>query len=137
MADDLNWLLRNLIDQVPGTRCAVLLAVDGLKTSWYGLTESDADRTAALASSLCGTARQFGAVFGDGTGIRQVIAEVGNVIAFVSAASDNTLLAVVADPDVEARLLSHEMHHLCGQVRSRLATPTRNGTHPGAGTRPA
>jgi predicted regulator of Ras-like GTPase activity (Roadblock/LC7/MglB family) len=136
MADEMNWLLRNLIEQVPGTRSAVLLAVDGIKTSWHGLNESDADRTAALASSLCGTARQFGAVFGDGTGIRQVVAEVGNVVAFVTAASENTVLAVIADPDVEARLLSHEMHHLCGQVRSRLATPTRT-VLPGVGARPA
>ena len=53
MADDLNWLLRRLVEAVPDTHSALLLSVDGIPKYWYGLDIDGADRLSALAASMC------------------------------------------------------------------------------------
>ncbi|MDQ3576949.1 MAG: roadblock/LC7 domain-containing protein, partial [Actinomycetota bacterium] len=64
MADDLNWLLRRLVEEVPHTRSALLLSVDGIPKYWYGLDNDGADRLAALSSSMRSLANQVGMTFG-------------------------------------------------------------------------
>jgi predicted regulator of Ras-like GTPase activity (Roadblock/LC7/MglB family) len=138
MADDLNWLLRRLVEAVPDTHSALLLSVDGIPKYWYGLDNDDADRLAALASSMCSLANQVGKKFsGDGAdGVRQVITELNEIILFVTAASAGSVLAVLASRDVDAGILSYEMQRLCTQVPAVLVTPSRHHASPqGNGTR--
>lgn len=138
MADDLNWLLRRLIEAVPNTQSALLLSVDGIPKYWYGLDMDGADRLAALSSSMCSLANQVGMTFGKGRpdGVRQVITELNEIILFVTAASAGSVLAVVAGRDVDAGILSYEMQRLCTQVPAVLVTPTRYQTaSPSNGTR--
>jgi len=138
MADDLNWLLRRLVEAVPETRSALLLSVDGIPKYWYGLDIDDADRLAALSSSMCSLANQVGKKFSDdgSDGVRQVITELNEIILFVTAASAGSVLAVLAARDVDAGILSYEMQRLCTQVPAVLVTPARYHVAPqGNGTR--
>lgn len=138
MADDLNWLLRRLVEAVPATHSALLLSVDGIPKYSYGLDIDNADRLAALAGSMCSLANQVGRRFsGDGAdGVRQVITELNEIILFVTAASAGSVLAVLASRDVDAGILSYEMQRLCTQVPAVLVTPSRNHVaQPSNGTR--
>jgi predicted regulator of Ras-like GTPase activity (Roadblock/LC7/MglB family) len=123
---DLTGLLKRLTDTVPDTRSAVLLSTDGLAKSWHGLETDGADQLAAMASSLCSLAQQVGTRFGGASGVRQVVAELGDIILFVTAASTGTVLAVLAGKDVDAGVLSYEMARLSTQLPSHLATPIRH-----------
>lgn len=127
MADDLTWLLRRLIETVPGTRSAVLLSVDGIAKYGYGLDKAGIDTLAALSSGICSLTQQVGKIFGksDNDGVRQVITELDETILFVTAASVGSVLAVLADRDVDARVLGFELEKLCKQVPAILATPSR------------
>jgi predicted regulator of Ras-like GTPase activity (Roadblock/LC7/MglB family) len=125
MADDLTWLLSRLTESVPYTRSAVLLSSDGIAKSWHGLDTNGADQLAAMASGLCSLAQQVGIRFGSGNGVRQVVSELGDIILFVTAASAGTVLAVVADREVDAGILSYEMGRLSTQIPTYLATPSR------------
>lgn len=128
MADDLTWLLRRLVEKVPGSRSAVLLSSDGIAKSWHGVTQDDADHLSALASSMCSVAKAVGSRF-SGTpndGVRQVITELGEIILFVTAPSVGTVLAVLANREVDAANLSYEMGRLGDQLPQQLATPARH-----------
>jgi uncharacterized protein len=137
MADDLNWLLRRLVEAVPDTHGALLLSVDGIPKYWYGLDVDGADRLAALAASMCSLANQVGKKFSDDSsdGVRQVITELNEIILFVTAASVGSVLAVLASRAVDAGILSYEMQRLCTQVPAVLVTPTRYHEHQVYGTR--
>jgi len=139
MADDLTWLLRRLVEAVPGAQSAVLLSVDGIAKYSHGLSPEGADTLAALSCGMLSLAQQVGKNFGKGDtdGVRQVATELDHTILFVTSASLGSLLAVVATREVDARVLSFEMTKLCHQVPAFLATPTRqqhnssvgNGSH--------
>jgi predicted regulator of Ras-like GTPase activity (Roadblock/LC7/MglB family) len=136
MADDLTWLLRRLIEAVPGAQSAVLLSVDGIAKYSHGLDQEGADTLAALSCGMLSLAQQVGKNFGRGEddGVRQVATELDHTILFVTSASLGSLLAVVASRDVDARVLSFEMTKLCHQVPAFLATPTRHTSPAGNGS---
>jgi predicted regulator of Ras-like GTPase activity (Roadblock/LC7/MglB family) len=127
MADDLTWLLRRLVEAVPGAQSAVLLSVDGIAKYSHGLSPEGADTLAALSCGMLSLAQQVGKNFGKGEtdGVRQVATELDHTILFVTSASLGSLLAVVASREVDARVLSFEMTKLCHQVPAFLATPSR------------
>ena len=79
---DLGWLLRRLVEGVPHTRSAVLLSADGLPTASHGLAPDLADQMSAIASGLFSLARTAAVRFGDGDGVRQVVAPsaVGSLV---------------------------------------------------------
>ena len=113
---DLDWLLDGLVDQVAGTRHAVLLSADGLViAASHTMERSDADRLAAVATGQQSLARGVGQLF-DGGPVQQVIVELAGLWLFVSAAGQGTHLAVVASPDVDAELMAVAMHTLVQQV---------------------
>ena len=126
MVEDLTWLLRRLAQTVPHTRGAVLLSADGIAKSWHGMDTDSADQLAAMASGLCSLAQGVGTRFGGGDGVRQVVAELGEAILFVTAASAGTVLAVLSDREVDGGILSYEMARLSTQIPASLATPSRS-----------
>jgi predicted regulator of Ras-like GTPase activity (Roadblock/LC7/MglB family) len=128
VADELNWLLNRLVEKVPGARSAVLLSADGIAKSWYGVSEDEADHLSALASSMCSVAKTVGTRFSTvpGDAVRQVITELGEIILFVTAPSAGTVLAVLANREVDAANLSYEMGRLGTQLPQQLATPARH-----------
>jgi predicted regulator of Ras-like GTPase activity (Roadblock/LC7/MglB family) len=123
---DLRWLLQRLVQAVPGARRALLLSADGLAKYWYGLDADEAAVLAAMASGLCSVARSVGSRFGDGDGVRQVVAELNGVVIFVTTAGPGAVLAVVAGPEADAGVLGYEMAQLVKRVPSHLSTPPRH-----------
>ena len=128
---NLDWLLDRLVDQVAGTRHAIVLSDDGLVISQSkGIERADAERLAAIATGQQSLARGVGEVFGGG-GVRQIIVELANFWLFISAAGRGTHLAVLADQEVEAEVLAEAMHTLVLQVGQHLGTEARIGPEPG------
>ncbi|WP_371660119.1 roadblock/LC7 domain-containing protein [Streptomyces sp. NBC_00280] len=122
---DLDWLLDRLVDQVPGTRAAIVLSDDGLVVSQSSsVARVDAERLAAIATGQQSLARGVGEVFGGGA-VRQVIIELDELWLFVSAAGRGTHLAVVADQEVDAEVMAVAMDTLVQQVGQRLGTEVR------------
>ncbi|MCW8384647.1 roadblock/LC7 domain-containing protein [Streptomyces justiciae] len=122
---DLDWLLDGLVEQVPGTRHAVVLSDDGLVVSQSSsLDRGDAERLAAVATGQQSLARGVGALF-DGGPVHQVIVELADLWLFVSAAGRGTHLAVVASQEVDAELMAVAMHTLMQQVGRHLGTEVR------------
>ena len=125
MAQDFTWLLENLMEAVPHTRGALLLSGDGMIECYRGVDENNAARDAAMASAICSLASAWSReTDGNGT-IGQVMMELPKAIVVITAASVNTVLAVVSDTAVDAGLLGHEMAQLGKQLRAALATPAR------------
>ena len=128
---DLDWLLDRLVDQVPGTRHAVVLSDDGLVVSKSEkLVRADAERLAAIATGQQSLARGVGDLFGGG-GTRQIIIELANLWLFISAAGHGTHLAVLADQEVDAEVMAVAMHTLVLQVGRHLGTEARLGPERG------
>ena len=122
---DLDWLLDGLVDQVTGTRHAVVLSDDGLVISRSRTIErSDAERLAAIATGQQSLARGAGQLFGGGP-VHQVIVEMADLWLFVIAAGRGTHLAVLASQEVDAELMSVAMHTLIQQVGKKLGTDAR------------
>ena len=122
---DLDWLLDGLVDQVAGTRHAVLLSTDGLVIAKSRTMErSDAERLAAIATGQQSLARGVGQLF-DGGPVQQVIVELAELWLFVSSAGRGTHLAVVASAEVDAELMAVAMHTLVQQVGQWMGTTPR------------
>jgi predicted regulator of Ras-like GTPase activity (Roadblock/LC7/MglB family) len=128
---DLDWLLDRLVDQVAGTRHAIVLSDDGLVISQSkDIDREDAERLAAIATGQQSLARGVGEVFGGG-GVLQIIVELANFWLFINAAGHGTHLAVLADQDVDAEVMAEAMHTLVLQVGQHLGTETRVGPQSG------
>jgi predicted regulator of Ras-like GTPase activity (Roadblock/LC7/MglB family) len=122
---DLDWLLDRLIDQVPGSRHAIVLSDDGLVISHSrGIERADAERLAAIATGQQSLARGVGEIF-DGGGVHQVIVELARLWLFVTAAGRGTHLAVLASQEVDAEVMAVAMHTLVLQVGQHLGTEAR------------
>jgi predicted regulator of Ras-like GTPase activity (Roadblock/LC7/MglB family) len=128
---DLGWLLRGLVENVPHTRSAVLLSADGLATAAHGLGPDHADQMSAIASGMFSLARTAAVRFGGSDGVRQVVAELDDTLLFVSSAGYGSVLTVLADREADAGVLGYEMAQLVKSVRPFLITPARQ---PGAAT---
>ncbi|MFI7133916.1 roadblock/LC7 domain-containing protein [Nonomuraea sp. NPDC050153] len=132
---DLDWLLDGLVDQVAGTRHAIVLSDDGLVISRSRTIErSDAERLAAIATGQQSLARGVGQLFSGGP-VQQVIIEMAELWLFITTAGRGTHLAVVASQEVDAELMSVAMHTLIQQVGQKLGTGARTPQADDAGRR--
>ncbi|MFG6194014.1 roadblock/LC7 domain-containing protein [Nonomuraea sp. NPDC050451] len=132
---DLDWLLDGLVDQVAGTRHAIVLSDDGLVISRSRTIErSDAERLAAIATGQQSLARGVGQLFSGGP-VQQVIIEMAELWLFITTAGRGTHLAVVASQEVDAELMSVAMHTLIQQVGQKLGTDARTPQADDAGRR--
>ena len=92
-ARNLNWLVQNFAERVPGVNEAVVVSSDGLPIATSsGLDRDAADRFAAVASGLIGLAYGAAGRFGGGA-VNEVIIEMENAFLFVTGISDGSCLA--------------------------------------------
>ena len=97
-ARNINWLVNNFVDRVPGVSEAVVVSADGLPMAVSdGLDRDAADRFAAVASGFIGLAYGAAGRFGGGA-VTQIIIEMEHAFLFVTGISDGSCLAVVAGP---------------------------------------
>lgn len=108
-ATNVNWLVNNFVDHVPGVTEAVVVSSDGLPiAASSGLDRDTVDRFSAVASGLIGLSYGAAGRFNGGA-VSEVIVEMENVFLFVTGISDGSLLAVVADAKADVGLVAYEM----------------------------
>lgn len=108
-AQNLGWLLNNLVAQVPGVTEAVVFSADGLPMAVSeNLDRESAERFSAVASGLMGLAYGAAGRFGGGR-VNEVIVEMEQAFLLVSGISDGSALAVVATAGCDIGLVGYEM----------------------------
>jgi predicted regulator of Ras-like GTPase activity (Roadblock/LC7/MglB family) len=108
-ANNVNWLVNNFVDQVPGVSEAVVVSSDGLPIATSaGLDRDSVDRFSAVASGLIGLSYGAAGRFGGGA-VTEVIVEMEHAFLFVTGISDGSLLAVIADGTADIGLVGYEM----------------------------
>ncbi|MGC5264045.1 roadblock/LC7 domain-containing protein [Streptomyces cyaneofuscatus] len=132
---DLDWLLEDFIQRVPGVREAVLGSRDGVKLSFAGLGDDDADQLAAVMASLYALGR--GEVTVPGHDVRQIVIETdegftyvmssgGQMPADAGAAVVSSVVGVRTSTDADPGVVGHEMVRLITGVAEHLLIPTRS-----------
>ena len=121
-ANNVNWLITNFVERVPGAQEAVVVSSDGLPIAMSaGLTRDAADRFSAVASGLIGLAYGAAGRFGGGA-VHEVIIEMEHAFLFVTGVSDGSSLAVVANSSCDVGLVGYEMA-LLGERAGGVLTP--------------
>ncbi|MCY9784698.1 roadblock/LC7 domain-containing protein [Nocardiopsis sp. EMB25] len=126
-ADNLDWLLDDLVDRVVGADHAIVLSADGLSLGRSrALAAEDAEHLSALASAFQSLARGTGRHFGGGE-VRQTVVEMEHSYLFVTAAGSGACLAVLASADADVGLVAYEMNLRVRRVGQFLtAAPRRS-----------
>ena len=124
-ARNLNWLVQNFAERVPGVNEAVVVSSDGLPIATSsGLDRDAADRFAAVASGFIGLAYGAAGRFGGGA-VTQIIIEMEHAFLFVTGISDGSCLAVVAGSTCDVGLVAYEMAMLVDQAGGVLTPELR------------
>jgi len=126
-ANELDWLLDDLVARVVDVRKAVILSRDGLAIgASAGLSREDADHLSAASAGLQSLARGVGRHFGSGLA-RQIIIEMESEFLFVTAAGEGSCLAVLATAAADVGLVAYEMAILVKRVGEHLSVNPRPG----------
>lgn len=124
-ASNVNWLVSNFVERVPGVSEAVVVSADGLPMAVSaGLSREAADRFAAVASGFIGLAYGAAGRFGGGP-VQSVIVEMERAFLFVTGISDGSCLAVVAGSDCDVGLVGYEMAVLVDKAGAVLTPELR------------
>lgn len=148
-ARNLQWLLGNLVEEVPGVRSVAVVSSDGLlllssdpeerpgaagdgRARTRGPRGSSADLAtivSGIGSLTVGAARLM-----DGGGVKQTMVAMEEGSVFVMSISDGSLLGVHAEPDCDMSVVAYHMalfvgragHVLTPEVRSELRKTMEN-----------
>ncbi len=124
-ANNVNWLVSNFVNQVPGVNDAVVVSSDGLPiASSAGLDRDSIDRFSAVASGLIGLSYGAAGRFGGGA-VTEVIVEMEQAFLFVTGISDGSLLAVMASASADVGLVAYEMAVLVEKAGAALTPELR------------
>ncbi len=117
---DLGFLLRGLVEDVPGIREAAVVSSDGLLVALSpGIDRGTGDRLAAVAAGLISVARGAGTPMRAGA-VHEVIVEYEQALIIVMGISDGSALAVVAQRPCDMGLVAYEMAMLVERVGPAL-----------------
>lgn len=106
---NLDWLVADFSERVPGVRQAVVVSSDGLLLAMSdGLDRAEGDRFAAIAAGLMGLAKGT-AGSTDGGAVQSVCIEMQNAFVLVTSISEGGRFAVVAERPADIGLLAYEM----------------------------
>lgn len=119
---DVNWLVTDLVERVPGVAHAVVVSSDGLPIAASREVAVDrADQLAAIASGLASLTAGAARVFQAGP-VSQTVVEMRHGTMLMMAVSDGSSLVVLAAPGCDLGLVSYEMALLVDRV-GRALTP--------------
>ncbi|MFE2373061.1 roadblock/LC7 domain-containing protein [Streptomyces sp. NPDC059398] len=141
-ARNLHWLLKNLVEEVPGLRSIAVVSSDGLmllssdsevpapapaepvrKSGPKGSAADLATIVSGIGSLTIGAAKLM-----DGGGVKQTVVAMEEGSVFVMSISDGSLLGVHATPDCDMSVVAYHMalfvgragHVLTPELRSEL-----------------
>ncbi|MGW7349831.1 roadblock/LC7 domain-containing protein [Streptomyces sp. NPDC054784] len=126
--DDLSWMLKDIVHNVPRARHAVLLSADGiLRGATDGLTEQDARTISAAMSGMQSLSRATAHFAGDAEDRQwnQTIIEFAHGWVFLIGAGQGAYLAAAAEPDVDMQQISFRMHRLVARLGDNLVSHAR------------
>jgi predicted regulator of Ras-like GTPase activity (Roadblock/LC7/MglB family) len=124
-AKNVNFLVSNFVDRVPGVSDAVVVSSDGLPiAASAGLDRDGVDRFSAVSSGLIGLAYGAAGRFGGGA-VTEVIVEMEHAFLFVTGISDGSLLATVAESNCDVGLVAYEMAVLVDKTGAVLTPELR------------
>lgn len=124
-AKNVNFLVNNFVEQVPGVTEAVVVSSDGLPIATSsGLDRDGVDRFSAVSSGLIGLAYGAAGRFGGGA-VTEVIVEMEHAFLFVTGISDGSLLATMAEATCDVGLVAYEMAVLVGKTGDVLTPELR------------
>lgn len=123
---DLDWLLADLLPKILGSKAALLLTSDGLPKAAAGLDDAGAQHLSSVAAGMLSLARTASKNLEEGApGVRQLMAELDDMLMFVRAAGANTVLAVFTGREADVAHVGLEMTQLVTSVEAHLETPQR------------
>ncbi len=124
-ATNVNFLVNNFVEKVPGVTEAVVVSSDGLPiAASTGLDRDGIDRFAAVSSGLIGLAYGAAGRFGGGA-VTEVIVEMENSFLFVTGISDGSLLATMAESNCDVGQVAYEMAVLVERTGEALTPELR------------
>lgn len=127
---ELDWLLDDFVDRVPGASSAAVVTADGLVLCVSAQIPSDsADQLAAITSGLASLTDGAAQFFSAG-GVRQLIVEMDDGFLFVARVSDGSVLAVMCESECDIGLVGYEMSLLIGRIGNVLTPELRSKLRP-------
>ncbi|MCK9900633.1 MULTISPECIES: roadblock/LC7 domain-containing protein [Parafrankia] len=124
-AQNLNWLINNFVDRVPGVAHTVVVSADGLLLAVSdGFPRDRADQLAAVASGLVSLTGGAARVFEAGA-VTQTVVEMELGFLFIMAISDGASMAVLAAPSCDIGLVGYEMALLVSRAKDVLTPALR------------
>ncbi|WP_300610073.1 roadblock/LC7 domain-containing protein [Trebonia sp.] len=125
-AQDLSWLVTNLVERVPGVARAIVVSADGLPLAISaGFPREHADQLAAITSGLASLTQGASRVF-EGGPVAQTVVEMHRGVLVVMAISNGASLAVLAT-SIDLGLVAYEMTLLVERVGRVLTPAARHG----------
>jgi len=124
-AQNLNWLINNFVDRVPGVAHTVVVSADGLLLAVSdGFPRDRADQLAAVSSGLVSLTQGAARVFEAGN-VTQTVVEMEHGFLFIMAISDGASMAVLAAPSCDIGLVGYEMALLVHRAKDVLTPQLR------------
>jgi predicted regulator of Ras-like GTPase activity (Roadblock/LC7/MglB family) len=121
-AENLNWLINDLVDRVPGIAHTIVVSVDGLLlVRSDGIPQDRAEQLSAVASGLVSLARGAARCF-DAEDVKQTVVEMGPGFLLLTSISDGSILTTLAARGCDIGLVGYEMTLLVKRV-GELLTP--------------
>ncbi|WP_131748414.1 roadblock/LC7 domain-containing protein [Frankia sp. Cppng1_Ct_nod] len=124
-AQNLNWLINNFVERVPGVAHTVVVSADGLLLAVSdGFPRDRADQLSAVASGLVSLTQGAARVFEAGN-VTQTVVEMEHGFLFIMAISDGASMAVLAAPSCDIGLVGYEMALLVTRAMDVLTPALR------------
>ncbi len=129
--EDLNWLVTNFAERVPGVAHAIVVSSDGLPVAYsQGFPPERADQLAAVTSGLASLTEGACRMFEAGEVTRTVV-DMQQGLLIVMAISDGSSLAVLVSDDCDMGLVAYEMSLLVERVGDVLTPQVRGAQSTG------
>lgn len=121
----LTWMLASLA--VEGVRYSVLISGDGLRLAHSeSISRDEADAFAAAISGVQSLGKALAVLCGDKDNrLRQNLIEYDQALVLITAAGQNAMLGVCAEPTADAGLIVHRMNDLASRLGNELTSGTR------------
>jgi predicted regulator of Ras-like GTPase activity (Roadblock/LC7/MglB family) len=125
-AQNVNWLINQFVDQVPGISHVIVVSADGLLLALSeGLPRERANQLSAIASGLWSLAMGGSGCLGGGE-VTQAVVEMQHGFLFVMSISDGSNITVLASTPCDVGLVGYEMGRLVTRVGDVLTPALRN-----------
>jgi predicted regulator of Ras-like GTPase activity (Roadblock/LC7/MglB family) len=121
-AHQFNWMLATFVRNTRGVRDAVAVSSDGLLIATSeGLERTEADRLAAIVSSMAGLARSASRRY-DFDGLKLIMIEMRRGFLLISALPSGSCLGTLASSDCDLGVIGYEAAALADRFGG-LLTP--------------